>query len=129
MRHIDHQKVPNSIKPYGGNDICALYEPGAGGAYREYEVYDSSIGVHKGSQGRLALLRFQEGAIQEVGVNGVQQEDLLSIVIDRLQAFQNGPFANDYNQKALDHTRWALEALKDRTRDRAARGVEGFLKA
>jgi hypothetical protein len=53
---------------------------------------------------------------------------LLAIVIDRLTAFQAGPFANKYNSEALDHAQQALDALRQRTIDRLARGVEGYNK-
>lgn len=68
---------------------------------------------------------FQEGPINEVGVNGLTHEVLLAILIDRLEGFQDGPYANDFNGNALHHLREAQEQLLDRTRERMARGVEG----
>jgi hypothetical protein len=123
MREIDHHKVPGKGGGYGGNTIWARDEPGQGGANHLYSVHED------GAAGPLCEVHFQNGPIQEVGVNGVQQEDLLAIVIDRLTAFQAGPFANEYNAKALAHTLVALSALQQRTIDRLARGVEGFNKA
>ena len=58
-------------------------------------------------------------------VNGVTQEALLAIVIDRLRSFQAGPFACDENGEALDYCGYALAALQKRTLARIARGVEG----
>jgi len=77
--------------------------------------------------GRLTLghIRFQDGTVPENGVNGVQNEDLLSIVIDRLQSFQSGPFACEQNQRALEHCLSALDQLDRRTTDRENRGIEG----
>lgn len=108
-------------------------EPGAGGANHRYEVtgFDTANNPsntdRKGfasSYGRMLIL-FQNGPINEHGVNGVTQEALLAIVADRLESFQAGPFASDYNAKALEHVKAAQESLLQRTRDRMARGVEG----
>lgn len=71
---------------------------------------------------------FQNGAIGEVGVNGVTHEALLAILIDRLEAFQKGPYACTENATALDFLRGALFALHSRTRKRQARGVEGTME-
>lgn len=98
--------------------IMVTDEPGAGGANHEYSV----TGFDHGGQ---HYVRFQNGAIAEHGVNGVTQEVLLAIVADRLECFQAGPFASDYNAKALEHVKAAQESLLQRTRDRMARGVEG----
>lgn len=98
--------------------ITVTDEPGAGGANHEYMV----TGFDAGGQ---HYVRFQNGGIAEHGVNGITQEVLLAIVADRLQCFQAGPFASDYNAKALEHVLAAQESLLSRTRDRMARGVEG----
>jgi len=68
---------------------------------------------------------FQNGPIAEVGVNGVTNEVLLAIVIDRLRSLQAGPFKCDDNDYALFAAEDALHWLKERTRDRMERGVEG----
>jgi len=68
---------------------------------------------------------FQNGAIGDVGVNGVTQEVLLSIVADRLRSFQAGPYACPENALALSHVESAQAALHSRTKARVARGVEG----
>lgn len=68
---------------------------------------------------------FQRGPIKEVGINGLTHEVLLAILIDRLEGFQSGQFACPENSKALDFARLTLDALKERTAKRAARGVEG----
>lgn len=74
-------------------------------------------------------LRFQEGPIQEVGINGLTHEALLAVVIDRLEHFQRGPFPCAENANALGHLVAALEWLNTRTQRRAARGVEGRTEA
>lgn len=57
--------------------------------------------------------------------NGVTEEALLAIVIDRLRAHQKGPFRCDQNRQALDLAERTLLCLHDRTEDRRHRGVEG----
>lgn len=72
-----------------------------------------------------ASLSFQQGPIQEAGVNGVTNEVLLAIVKDRLEGFQESEFACPENAQALAAVEQALAALESRTRAREARGVEG----
>jgi hypothetical protein len=105
--------------------------PGAGAANHRYEItgFDTATNPSLLGQGiepksKITIL-FQNGPINEHGVNGVTQEVLLAIVADRLECFQAGPFASDYNAKALEHVKAAQESLLQRTRDRMARGVEG----
>jgi hypothetical protein len=70
-------------------------------------------------------LLFQRGPIAEVGVNGVTNEAVITILIDRLEGFQTGPFACDENEDALMHLRLARAAMFKRTKARMERGVEG----
>lgn len=99
-------------------EITAMDEPGAGGAHHYYAVdvagSENGLDVH-----------FQKGPIAEAGVNGVTQEVLLAIVIDRLRSFQAGPFACKESGEALAHAEQSLDWLKQRTKARMARGVEG----
>jgi hypothetical protein len=105
--------------------ITVLDQPGSGGANHEYRIEATDDGSGKPHKIADHHISFQNGAINEHGVNGVTQEVLLAIVADRLECFQAGPFASDYNAKALDHVKAAQESLLQRTRDRMARGVEG----
>jgi|SRR5580692_3426179 hypothetical protein len=100
--------------------IAVTDEPGAGGANHAYEV--------SWPGGPITHIEFQNGPINEVGVNGLTQEALLAIVIDRLRSFQAGPFACKENAEALEHSLQALEWLKSRTKARIARGVEGTMQ-
>lgn len=102
-----------------GLRIEVMDEPGHGGANHVYRISFS------GSGGLVTSFRFQKGGIAEAGINGVTQESLLAIVEDRLASFQAGPYACRENEIALRHVRIAMDSLKDRTRERVARGVEG----
>lgn len=105
--------------------IEVLDEPGAGGANHEYLVTlpppDNSAGVAAKSW----QIIFQNGPINEYGVNGLTQEVLIAIVIDRLRAFQGGPFSCRENALALTKLEEAQHWLHARTLGRMARGVEG----
>lgn len=98
--------------------ISVMDEPGAGGAHHYYAV------AVDGSENDLDV-HFQNGPIADAGVNGVTQEVLLAIVIDRLRSFQAGPYACQENAEALRHAERSLWWLKARTFARVERGVEG----
>lgn len=104
--------------------------PGAGGAPHRYEVtgYDASTNSSRrdGDTNQTeTVVLFQNGPIPEFGVNGVTHEVLLAILIDRMEAFQAGPYACEENASALEHLQEAKAALESRTRERMERNVEG----
>ena len=70
-------------------------------------------------------VRFQNGGINEAGVNGVMNEDLIAMVIDRLNSFQTSKFKCRENALAITKLEEALLWLRKRTMDREDRGVEG----
>lgn len=73
-------------------------------------------------------VKFQQGPVAEAGVNGITNEDLIAIVIDRLEGAQEGPFKSRYNALAITALQEAENWLSRRTLDRMARGVEGQSK-
>lgn len=77
--------------------------------------------------GKLTRLFFQNGPVLEGGrgINGVTNEALLAVVIDRLRGFQAGPYACHENAMAMQKIRDALGILHARTRRRVHAGVEG----
>jgi len=126
MRKITDHKL-NGLNDH--LDILVTDEPGYGGANHRYEIHltaNPEPGALKITAGTWRQnVDFQNGPIQEAGVNGVSGEALLAIVIDRLRSFQAGQFACRENAVALTHAETALMWLQKRTRDRLARGVEG----
>ncbi len=123
MRNVtDHIVEGDSVNHQLRIDV--LDEPGAGGAHHEYYITTDAIGAG-GAGLRDTFISFQNGPIKEAGVNGLTQEALLAIVIDRLRSFQSGPFSCRENAIALTHCEDALMWLQRRTRARIARGVEG----
>jgi len=73
----------------------------------------------------LGKIHFQEGPIKEHGVNGVNNEDLIAMVICRLEHFQKSEFACRENALAITKLEEALLWLRKRTMGREKRGVEG----
>jgi hypothetical protein len=125
MRHLtDHIVNP-------ANDrltIAVRDEPGPGGANHRYEIGGFDVrGAPEGSG--YVVLNFQNGPINEAGVNGITHEVLLAILCDRLRAFQRGPFACRENALALTKLEEAQHWLLHRTMKRMAAGVEGTHKA
>lgn len=106
--------------------IEAQDEPGDGNANHVYSITLEPEGKPYWVG---AVIKFQKGPVQEVGVNGISNEALLEVVIDRLRGFQSGQFACRDNAVALTKLEEAMMWLQKRTRDRMARGVEGTNKA
>lgn len=73
-----------------------------------------------------ARVSFQKGPVKENGVNGCHNEDLIAIVLDRLQCLNQGDFKCRENSIAITKLEEALMWLDKRTADRKARGVEGL---
>lgn len=93
------------------------YSPG--NAQNHYVVgVGDDLDIISGSSHVVGCISFQDGNPKEVGPNGVTLEAVLACCEDRLQRFQDGPFANDYNAAAEYHIGMAIESLKDRTRER-----------
>lgn len=137
MRELTSHKVN------GLNDsllIKVLDEPGHGGACHNYKIEAveksnaTAVGlITNESELKKAIdladatccIKFQNGPIAEVGINGISHESLLAIVQDRLKCFQSGDHACEENRRALLHLDLAVEFLHERTRKRIAREVEG----
>jgi len=115
MRKIEDHKVNLANDRI---EITVMDEPGVGGANHHYAVDVD------GSENGLDIY-FQNGPIAEAGVNGVTQEVLIAICIDRLRSFRAGPYACRENALALTKLEEAQHWLLSRTRARMVRGVEG----
>lgn len=104
-------------------EITVMDNPGAGGANHLYRISGFDDG-----NGDAVLIKFQNGPIAEAGVNGVTQEALIAICVDRLRSFQAGQYACRENAIALTKLEEAQHWLLARTKARVARGVEGTHK-
>lgn len=91
----------------------------ASGASYKYAISAES------SAPAMVNIGFQKGALKESGFNGISDEALIAIVIDRLRGFQSGPFSCRENALALTKLEESMHWLNARTKDRMERGVEG----
>lgn len=74
----------------------------------------------------VGLLLFQRGPRHEIdSTPGTLDGAVLSVLIDRQECFQAGPFACPENEIVLGHLRAALAATIARAKERAARNVLG----
>ena len=105
------------VVPAGSPLVEQHVHYGRGGNSKKATVKDFSC--------RLATIDFQLGPVTEHGVNGVMNEDLLAIVITRLQHFQNSEFSCRENEMALTKLEEALMWLNKRRDERKQRGVLG----
>lgn len=93
--------------------------------YHHYRIVSNKLDTYGHNRKVVGEIEFQKGPIQEVGINGLTERDLLEILKNRLENFQASEYRSDYNEHALKHIRQAIEALDARTADRTERGVEG----
>jgi len=87
-------------------------------------VTELSPGVFLGRDGRAVTFALQRGPVREVGHNGCDITDMLEFTRLTLEAFQ-AKFACRENAIAITKMQEAEMWLRERTRDREERGVEG----
>jgi hypothetical protein len=124
-------------------NITTYDEPGPGGANHAYNIIGLAENIPNiGPRPFGANIRFQNGPVSTPEtMNGITNEALIAVVIDRLRGFQfqrkedgtfdeskRGTYACKENACALTHLEESLMWLQKRTRDRMARGVEGTMK-
>lgn len=120
MRQLHDHKV-NGLNE--AIEINVLDEAGSGGANHIYSLVVKPDGRASFVE---CILHFQNGPIKgPEDMNGITNEALMAVLIDRMRGFQGGQFACRENALALTHLEEALMWLQKRTRDRMARGVEG----
>ena len=107
------------------NTVYAVDKKGNGGANHRYQIL-STPDKQNPEQFVDVTIQFQNGARHEWGsMLGVLDTDLLEIVRDRLQGFQQGKFATRENAIALTHIEEALLWMNKRVEDRIERNVLG----
>jgi len=70
-------------------------------------------------------LNFQNGGLKEVGANGITDQALIAIVLDRIRSFNDGQFRCRENSMVITKLEEAMLWMEKRSNDRARRGVEG----
>jgi hypothetical protein len=105
--------------------VIALGSKSAGGANNAYQIQ----GFDRKKNGQYCMntmgngqtIYFQDGPVINKLPNGFSMEALTSVLIDRLEGFQAGPYACEDNQEALDAYKLALSALQRRSHAMAAK--------
>jgi len=101
--------------------IVATDDPALGNrAHHHYQVEGVKVPT-----AIYAQIDFQDGPVNEAEINGVHHEDLLNIVLHRLQCFQSGDFRCRENALAITKIEEALMWLNARTSLRQKKGIEG----
>lgn len=117
IRFLDRHKIDGykGFKP-----VAVLDGPGRGGASHTYYI------AHDPDFIEATLISFQNGPLSETdGHNGSTHEQFLVCLIDRLEGFDSGDFANEHGRHACEMIDAGLEFLQERTIDRINRKVEG----
>lgn len=68
-------------------------------------------------------IRFQEGPVPRVGVNGCRVEDVIEVLIEQLEQYQEGPLECVENAHALIALRKAKQQMVLRRERREQQGV------
>lgn len=110
--------------------VVALDEPGHGGAHHKYVISTPSKPLRQelANPQVHCEIDFQNGPVGEFGPNGLSNESLLAVVLDRLECFQSSEYACHENAMAKQCVETAIQWLHYRTKQRVARGVEGTHK-
>lgn len=112
MKKLEHDLLTNKYTEVLHENVFKHNAP------HRFEVF-SKQGLQVGN------IKFQEGPIKECGVNGVNNEDLIAMVICRLEHFNQSEFRCRENSMAITKLEEALLWLRKRTMEREQRGVEG----
>lgn len=114
------EKLSTIQKRENLNKVYAVGGAGKGNAHHRYSI------VNAATEETMLQIQFQDGARKEANsISGVLDTDLLEIVRNRLQGFQDGEFRTRENACALTHIEEALMWLNRRVEDRIERNVLG----
>jgi putative transcriptional regulator len=113
VRHGSHIKT---IHVDTALEVMSMDRPGPGGLCHKYEFFASQ---EDGMGMPVGAIHFQEGRVSEVGVNGVQHEAILSVMIDRLRTLYSSRKATEKEKCALMYLLKAREVLTAEMDDEA----------
>ena len=94
------------------------------GAHHEYVIRvnpENSVGTPV----MVCGLQFQNGGLKEVGANGITDQALIAVVLDRMRSFNDGQFRCRENSMIITKLEEAMLWMEKRSNDRARRNVEG----
>lgn len=93
-----------------------IYSGGDGGAPHTFYILRKGEDFHPNYA--MSTIVFQHGHVSDRGINGITNEDLIAIIIHRLEVFQAGEFSCEENAKAISNLESALLSLNSRAIDR-----------
>lgn len=133
--HLEGNTISHQVYDHKNNRfnrehivVTAVTPPAPDGACKHYSIAavipaqtsDSSEQVVNQS-----TLDFQDGSIAEVGPNGITDQALLAVVLDRMRGFNNGPYRCRENSVIITKIEEALMWMEKRSNDRARQGIDG----
>lgn len=125
------QHRPTQIKP--GDDCCLTCVENCTLSMEAFARGDAPRVFHDAPGDKIdrkyISIKFQSGPTGEAGENGCQIDDVLSLLIERLEGFQSGPAKCAENNMVIIKLMEARMWLEERTHDRVRRGVEGRSEA
>lgn len=96
------------------------------GAHHKYTIEVFPFNAEPGAEPvHTVQLEFQNGPLAEVGANGITEQALIAIVLDRFRSFNSGPYGCRENSIMITKLEEALLWGQKRANDRAMRNVEG----
>lgn len=125
--NVTKHRGPSASPVNRATTITAV--PRVDGYCSVYKIEAQPMSIEDGnmSAALVADMHFQDGVPSEVGVNGITNEMLIAIMIDRLERFNAGPHRCRENSLVITKLEEALHWLEHRTTERQDRGVEGTL--
>lgn len=96
------------------------------GEFSEDELKEVGVAIH--DKGNTIVFKIQNGPIKENGVNGCQVDTMVHACLMIIEELDK-KFPCKENDTCIWHLRRAYMLLKERKRNREARGVEGENKA
>lgn len=121
MKRVENDLLTNKY-------TTVLHEPEEAMEYNAPHHFKVYADVGQPAPYEVGEVNFQSGPIKEAGVNGVMNEDLLVMVLTRLEHFQQTDYRCKENAMAITKIQETLLWLRKRTMGREQRGVEGTYK-
>jgi hypothetical protein len=118
MREIEDHLIAES----SAVEVMADDKPDSTGAIGRYVA---TVTTPEGKEILSQAITFQNGPRREVGSNGISEESLMAIVLDRLRSYQETPFVSADTAEAIRHLESSLTCLQRRSIARKRRGVDG----
>lgn len=118
MKEVEHDLLTSK-------HTVVFEEVRQGNAPNYFQVYKQN---EDGLREFFLEIHFQDGPIKEKGVNGIFNEDLIAMVIRRLEGFQQTEFKCRENAMAITKLEEAMMWLRKRTMGREKKGIIGTHK-